>query len=240
MSSVNTISSMLLINHLTRMQKGYFCAAGLNLKMLQYIRPTFAGKRLGNYLISEHKNCFEIGSVVAFPKMRHIGAYPMIEDYELAGAEPTFMYKMTPTDFIEALKKVSHEDVISVFGEDLKRIGNGFGVEIGRGKASLGCIKVKGYSRLSLNEEYNKIRFMMHYGKERIYLTVTDLRLYDDEMLPKKEIVYYISKELSKKKSLFLSLGLTRPWSKPGSEKELHWLQVNNIYLENDPFLEFL
>jgi hypothetical protein len=34
---------------------------------------------------------------------------------------------------------------------------------------------------------------------------------------------------------VILSVGLTRPFRKWGDSEERHWLQVNNIHLEDDP-----
>jgi hypothetical protein len=35
-----------------------------------------------------------------------------------------------------------------------------------------------------------------------------------------------------------LAVGLTRPWRKNGDTAQRHWLQVNNIHLEEDPLGE--
>jgi acyl CoA:acetate/3-ketoacid CoA transferase beta subunit len=62
------------------------------------------------------------------------------------------------------------------------------------------------------------------------------LRLYEaDNETPKKKLVYHVSQRIRDGVKVVLGVGLTRPWKKEGEDKALHWLQVNNIHLEDNP-----
>jgi hypothetical protein len=47
--------------------------------------------------------------------------------------------------------------------------------------------------------------------------------------------VQSVQKRLEAGVETILSVGLTRPWQKRGDDAERHWLQLNNIHLEDNP-----
>jgi hypothetical protein len=73
-------------------------------------------------------------------------------------------------------------------------------------------------------------------GSMSLDLSVTDLRLYgDDGGRPDTVQVRDVADRLAQGVPALLSVGLTRPFSARPDEPPLHWLQVNNIHLEDDP-----
>ena len=71
-------------------------------------------------------------------------------------------------------------------------------------------------------------------------LPVNDLRLYgDDQQTPKEDMVDDVNDRINKGIGLILSLGLGRAWRKPDDTAPRHWLQVNNLHLEDNPTWTF-
>jgi hypothetical protein len=65
---------------------------------------------------------------------------------------------------------------------------------------------------------------------------VTDIRLYgDDHITPNTKQVEHITKRLKSAPGLILSVGLTRAYASSPDFSPVHWLQVNNIHLQDDP-----
>jgi hypothetical protein len=69
-------------------------------------------------------------------------------------------------------------------------------------------------------------------------LSVTDVRFYEldrNEWRLKPEVVSLLGRRMRGAAEVFLSVGLTRAWSKGDDEDAYHWLQVNNIHLAGQP-----
>lgn len=56
-----------------------------------------------------------------------------------------------------------------------------------------------------------------------------------DGARPDAETIRDVAGRLARGVPALLSVGLTRPFSARPDEPPLHWLQVNNIHLEDDP-----
>ena len=73
-------------------------------------------------------------------------------------------------------------------------------------------------------------------GELDLDLGVTDIRLYgEDHVTPDRETVNRLAKRLADGTVVVLSMGLTRPFAGSSNFAPVHWLQVNNIHLEDDP-----
>jgi hypothetical protein len=71
----------IVVNHLTRMQPGYICVAGLDEVTGQHVRPCLNGARLRTSLLQERGGPSDIAAVVDLGFARHIGQPPETEDY---------------------------------------------------------------------------------------------------------------------------------------------------------------
>jgi hypothetical protein len=108
-------------------------------------------------------------------------------------------------------------------------------VDVGEGRASLGCLKPEKQPWLYVDHR-GTVRMVLDYLMPSVDLSVNDLRLYErDGRTPRQDLVASVEKRLKSGVEAILSVGLTRPWQKWGDTAERHWLQVNNIHLKDNP-----
>jgi hypothetical protein len=80
-----------------------------------------------------------------------------------------------------------------------------------------------------------QIRADITDGSFSVNLAVTDIRLYEtDYKTPKENLIREINTRIQGGIPVILGVGLTRPWKYPDDTVERHWLQVNNIHLEDN------
>ena len=71
----------IVVNHLTRMQQGYICVAGVDIETSQHIRPVLLGTRLGINLLARNGGPFDMAVVVDLGKVTPSPQRPEIEDH---------------------------------------------------------------------------------------------------------------------------------------------------------------
>lgn len=224
-----------VINHLTRVQPGYICVAGIDIETNRHVRPVLSGQRLGTRMLLGKGGFFDLGQLVDLGKVEYVGQAPELEDYHFDPAKVTRMGKVSPARFWQFLQKNARPTLTEIFGPDLKSFGRGAGVARGCGQASLGCLKLSRPPELYLDDQ-QKIRIAFSDGLLSVDLSVTDLRFYEEDYkTPKKELVEQAAALCRASSDIILSVGLSRAWAKPGDHTERHWLQMNNIFFRDDP-----
>ena len=130
----------IVVNHLTRMQPGFICVAGIDLEDQKHIRPVLAGSRLRTHLLKPFGGPFEIASVVDLGKTEYQGHSPETEDYLFDPSKAFRVRDMGPNMFWKLLLDISQESLMQIFGDELQQQGRTCAVEAGMGTASLGCL----------------------------------------------------------------------------------------------------
>ena len=73
-------------------------------------------------------------------------------------------------------------------------------------------------------------------GTFDVDLSVTDLRLYArDQTTPRANVIADVQRRIQRGVRVILSVGLARAFQARADTARRHWLQVNNLYLEDDP-----
>jgi hypothetical protein len=225
----------ILVNHLTRMQPGYFCVAGVDVDTLHHIRPVLSHGRLTIDLLSTVGGPFDVGSVVDLGPTTNTGRAPELEDHRFDPSGARWLFDDDPDDFWDALGGVTRESLEGIFGPELELWDESGTVDVGEGRASLGCLKPEKQPWLYVDHR-GTIRMVLDYLIPSVDLSVNDLRLYErDGRTPRRNLVAGVQRRLDAGVETILSVGLTRPFQKWGDTAERHWLQVNNIHLEDDP-----
>jgi hypothetical protein len=225
----------ILVNHLTRMQPGYFCVAGIDLETKSHVRPVLRHGRLTTDLLSTVNGPFDVGSVVDLGPATYAGHAPELEDYRFDPSNTRWLFDEEPDDYWDALEGVAQQDLDQIFGPALELWDESGTVDVGEGSASLGCLKPEKQPWLYVDHR-GTVRLVLDYLMPSVDMSVTDLRLYErDGRTPRPNLVQCVQKRLESGTEAILSVGLTRPFQKWGDDAERHWLQVNNIHLKDDP-----
>jgi hypothetical protein len=217
------------------MQPGYFCVAGVDMSTLRHIRPVLRRDRLTTDLLRPNGGPFDVGSVVYLGATTNSGYPPELEDRRFDPSNARWLFDDDPNDYWDALARVARESLEEIFGPELELWDESGTVDVGEGRASLGCLKPEKQPWLYVDHR-GTVRLVLDYLMPSVDLSVNDLRLYQrDGRTPRRDLVASVEKRLKSGVEVILSVGLTRPWQKRGDTAERHWLQLNNIHLEDDP-----
>ena len=100
---------------------------------------------------------------------------------------------------------------------------------------SLGCLRTATPPSLTISR-WGKVRARVADGTFDVDLSVTDLQLYGtDQTTPRANVIADVQRRIQRGVGVILSVGLARAFRVSGDTARRHWLQVNNLYLEDDP-----
>jgi len=217
------------------MQPGYVCVAGVDVHTLKHVRPVLRYGRLTTDLLKPNGGPLDIGSVVDLGPTAYAGHAPELEDHYFDPERAMWLFDDDPDDYWEFLNQVTQESLAAIFGPELELWEESCTLDVGEGRASLGCLAQEERPWLYVDHR-DTVRMVLESVTPSVDLSVTDLRLYEsDHKTPRKDLVADVQKRLEGGVEAILSVGLTRPWRKQGDTTERHWLQVNNIHLQDDP-----
>src|SRR3954462_6833076 len=131
----------IVVNHLTRMQPGYICVAGIDLASGKHIRPVLES-RLSNRLLVRHHGPFDMGAIVDLGAATLVGRPPETEDHGFNQWKAPRVKDAPAADFWALLERVACGSLREVFGAALQQRDRTCTVDVGQGRASLGCLRV--------------------------------------------------------------------------------------------------
>jgi ATP-dependent DNA helicase RecQ len=226
----------IVVNHLTRMQPGFVCIAGIDSATGRHVRPDLPG-RVRIDTLGPNGGPFDMAVEVELGRVKPKPSPPEVED---CMATPSALRKVRdlPADeFWRLLKSVAKPGLVEIFGAGFCRHGNTWIIEPGKGEASLGCLVPQAPPFLEVCvEDYQgqpKQRIRCHVRDQdgECFPPVTDLRLYcADQKTPRHELIAELNRRMKAGATAILSVGVTRAM---GQGK--HWFQVNNLHLSDDP-----
>jgi len=229
----------IIVNNLTRMERGYICVAGVDAETAKQVRPILAG-RLNTSFLMRNGGPFDMACLVDLGPTTYAGHPPEVEDHNFDPRKVSRL-ELVPSDrFWKLLRQLAKFRLSEVFGPELSGRGaSSCGVDIGFGSASLGCLIPSRVPSLYLRPRPDRepqIRMHLTDGYFDLDLSVTDIRLYgDDHVTPNENLVPQVDKRLKSDTGVILSVGLTRPFSPSQDLPPIHWLQVNNLHLQDEP-----
>jgi hypothetical protein len=229
----------IVVNHLTRMQPGFICVAGLDVETNAHVRPTTTS-RLSARLLVRHGGPFDLGAIVDLGATYRAGRPPEIEDYSFQPRLARRVGQLAPAEFWDRLLAVSATRLHDLFGPALTRRGaRSCAVDAGKGTASLGCLLPAEPPTLSTRARPGRpdqVRLGVSDGRFALDLGVTDIRLYGaDHVTPDRERIEQVAARLRGGVATVLAVGLTRASAGTPDYPPVHWLQVNSIHLADDP-----
>ena len=229
----------IVVNHLTRMRGGYVCAAGVDVQTSRHVRPVLPEGQLPPDFLARNGGPFDIANLVDLLTCRPTPKPPHVEDHVFTPSRARLVETFGAEAFWALLCSVAKRRLRGVFGSDLKRAGrSSAGTEDGKGTASLGCFLPRGKPRLLLRGEGQfgpSIHVRINDGEFDAWVGVTDVRLYqDDHITPNRTVVEETARRLQGAGAVILGVGLTRAYAPSAEAQPMHWLQVNNIHLEDE------
>jgi hypothetical protein len=224
----------ILVTHLTRMQPGYICAAGLVApEFRRHIRPVLAYGRVPRSLLASEGGVFCLGRVVNLGPLTPRPVPPEIEDHVFEAGACEKVEDVTHGWFWLRIGEASTGSLREVFGPNLAVHGGRptGAVQIGRGTWSLGILRPSGPVELEKVQSGDRWELRLKFDDPdlgSVHPPVTDLRLWDaDHKTPRHQQVDRIVGRLD---GCLLGVGLSRPFQPRGYPEPLHWLQVNAIF----------
>jgi hypothetical protein len=217
------------------MQPGYICVAGINVQDNEHVRPVLGRARLTADLLARNGGAFDVGRLVELGPTQASGTAPETEDHTFDPGRLVPVRELSPGSFWKLLTAVAHDTFVDIFGDDLKAQRKGCAVDEGQGNASLGCLQTEMPPSITINR-WGKIRAQVADGAFDVDLSVTDLRLYaEDQKTPRAKVIADMQRRIQRGVGVILSVGLARAFQVSGDTARRHWLQVNNLHLEDDP-----
>ncbi len=223
----------IIVNHLTRMQPGYICVAGIDVASGHHIRPVLKG-RISTHLLASNGGPFGMAALVDLGAVQYCGRAPQVEDHTFHFINTHSLGVIPHERFWKMLQNVARSSLVEIFGSALRAHRNGCVVDLGEGEASLGCLIPSSPPHLYVGVD-DKIRANITDGTFTVNLSVTDIRLCEtDHKTPKTNLIKQINTKMQNGTPTIVSVGLGRPWRYADDSVERHWLQVNNVHLGDD------
>ena len=220
----------IVVTHVTRMSVGFICVAGIDPETGRHVRPVTGYGRLTTAMLGRNGGPFELGRRVDLGPTRSVGSPPEVEDQLFRAEAVRVLGEPTAAEFVRLLSAAASRSLMGIFGEDFVAQGRTAAVDGGRGKASLGCLLPSDRPHLML--EYGKVKMSLADDALQLVASVTDLQLYGlDHSTPDATAVDRMNVDLASVPA-YISVGLSRPFIRPGDTVERHWLQTNTILFD--------
>ncbi|HMP79749.1 MAG TPA: hypothetical protein PKD54_09885 [Pirellulaceae bacterium] len=238
----------LLINHLTRMQPGWICTAGIDLKTGRHIRP-LDGNGLPNTLLDRNGGPLQLGVVVNLGPSEFCGTVPEIEDRKFQIQNLTVVHRLSAEELFRECEKVAQSSLRAVFSDDLEWLFQDLGsraehhdmnaqrswgtaaIAQHRGIRSLGCYWAQSAQlKIIVKEGRPRVRLRFVEGDLGFDVPVTDYRLFlTDQVTPDEPAIAEFNANIANQTRTLVAIGLSRAYRHSDNQPARHWLQVNNI-----------
>ena len=230
----------IVVNHLTRMHGGHICVGGVDVQSGRHVRPLLGHEHLPFYLLARYGGPFEMAAVVDLGDVRPRPEPPHVEDHVFVPSRAKVWRTAGADEFWSLLNSLAKPTLQEVFGTALRAVGRSrYATEVGQGSVSLGCLRPKRPPELYLATSRDgkpQIRIKLSDGQIEADAGVTDLRLYKaDHVTVDPDVVCAVAKWIHDSDCVLLSVGLTRKFRPTGKHDYVHYLQVNNVHLKEDP-----
>src|SRR3972149_3068972 len=167
-----------VVTHLTRMQEGCMCVAGIDLDTRLHVRPVL-DRQLSIGLLSVHGGPFDVARIVDLGETQFVGRVPEVEDQRFDAMAARHVGDVPRDEFWHLIEQLAEEKLGAIFGPDLEPVGATCAVRETHGLRSLGCYWAStGRLFVDHSRERPRIRFAWQAGDHPFTVPVTDIRLY--------------------------------------------------------------
>jgi hypothetical protein len=217
------------------MKPGFICVAGVDPRTRRQIRPVI-GTCFTRDFLRHNGGPFEIGAEVDLGATTYVGRAPAWEDYRIDPRNLRHFRRLGPTEFWSLLERTSQPNLTAIFGSALERrnCDRSCTTAEKHGSASLGHLRPARRADITTNFS-GRARATVYEAHFEFEISVTDFRLCrSDHQTPRLKLIEDVRARLRSVPAI-LAVGLTRLYQKSTDEQARHWLQLNNIHLQDDP-----
>ena len=230
----------IVVAHLTRMHGGHICVAGIDVQTRRHVRPIMEHEGMPCEHLARYGGPFDMARIVELGKPRTKPDKPHVEDVVFVPSWAKVERTAGAAEFWALLGELSETRLRAIFGDPIRQVGQSqCGTDEGQGLVSLGCLRPDRPPQLYLQTRAGgkpKIRMKISDGQFEADVGVTDLRLYQaDHATPDPKMVHAATRWIADSQEIILAVGLTRKYRSDDGQDYVHWLQVNNIHLREDP-----
>jgi len=230
----------IVISHLTRMHGGHICVAGIDVQTRQHVRPVLSSGGIPSHMLAKYGGPFEMARIIDLGRPRPKPSKPHVEDHVFAVSRVKVRRTASSHEFWNLLHELAKMRLREIFGSELRAVGNSrYGTDLGCGVASLGCLRPQAPPELYLasgRQGRSQVRIRLSDGEIQADVGVTDLRLCkDDHATIDADKVRGVAKWICDSQCVLLGVGLTRKFRPSEKTGYVHYLQVNNIHLDEEP-----
>src|SRR5262249_61901424 len=111
----------MVVSHLTRMMKGYICAAGIDPVTREHVRPVLPGMRLRASMLASNGGPFRMAALVDLGETRYWVAAPEVGDVEFQVGRAGRGGDMAGEAFWELLESVWDDNLRDVLCAECER-----------------------------------------------------------------------------------------------------------------------
>lgn len=198
------------------------------------MRPVLQRGRLTTDVLAGRGGPFSLGAIVDIGDPTPRPSAPEVEDRVFDPARTQQLAIVGAPEFWNLLENLAFGTLREVFGASLEPDGRTASMPLNTGDASLGVIRPG--ARPILDESFGKLRIRLSDPDlGPITVPVTDIRLYDPDSGEVDDQCVALVRDRLRRRELLLSVGLSRPWTREAGKPARHWLQVNNIHLDDNP-----
>lgn len=228
----------LAINHLTRMQPGLICTAGVDLSSGRHIRPVVGGG-LSSQLLARNGGPLDLGRIIELGPSEFCGAVPEIEDRRFSLDELKVVGELSEQELFRICEEAAEESLKAIFSEDLEWVRHApdrpgtAAVPEHRGVRSLGCYWAD-RAELIVTDSHDRrhVRITFQENELQFSVPVTDVRLYlSDQVTPDEAKIESFAERIAEAPRTLVAVGLSRAYRACDDQPARHWLQVNNVFV---------
>lgn len=224
----------IMINHLSRMRGNKIAVAGLDLSNPdRHVRPML--NDFDSIMESSAKDSavFSLGAIVSLTGTSASKAAHHGDEHVVTYVKAKKVAQLHPIEVWRTLGDIAKPTLKSIFGEEVKLLSHRYVVERFRARTGLGCLRVMHTATLYKGYRYARLRWVC--DGRIVDCPVTDARLYDRTGAVRESLIAHLNDRIKQGEALIVTVGLSRGFRRPGGRRELHWIQINNLYLETDP-----
>ncbi len=224
----------IMINHVSRLRGNKIAVAGLDLANPgRHVRPMLNDFDALLESKTNGSSVFSLGAIVNLTGTSASKASHHGDEHVITYVRAKKVAQLHPIEVWRTLGDIARPTLRSIFGDDVQLLSHRYVIERFRARSGFGCLRIMHTATLYKGYRYARLRWLS--DGRIVDCPVTDARLYDRSGAVRDHLIAHLNERIKHGEALIVTVGLSRGFRRPGGRRELHWIQINNLYLETDP-----